>query len=516
MGSSSEEARARREEVLRAAGAADPHVRGELLAYCENVFDASRLDALPPLPLPDEPHVTAWRGYAAEVEAAGSIEPLRRRLPQLQFGIAEGMSASEEYRLATRRGLFPAPGGDALALVRPEKVVLKIHPSPGGSVPVIVAAERADFVALVQAFSGRNEPIRVPDSMGACIVTGYNNWDRIHAYRRAWESANPGAGPDGWSAEFKAIVPRKELYEDRFIILSSGPYSDVGAGAAGFPPDEWLGHSLSIRLDHECTHYFTFRLLGVMRNNLLDELIADYAGIVATFGEYRTELALLFFGLEEYPRYRSGARLENYRGDPPLSDAAFEVLGRLVHDAVMSIGKGGGTAGGDAIARRVLRLASLTLEEIAGGALERSFATGGAPPLLSLRMPNRIEALGSVESAFRSWASGHRIGEKTVADVNVALDELLSNIVKYGYADAAEHEIDVRFHLAGDELELEIVDDGVEFDMLAREEPDVTLGIDERPIGGLGIHIVKKLTSSQSYERREGRNRTILVKRVAW
>jgi hypothetical protein len=53
-----------------------------------------------------------------------------------------------------------------------------------GRVPVPVAGDRSDFVSLVQAFAERNEPAPVPESMGACIVKGFNNWDRIATFRK--------------------------------------------------------------------------------------------------------------------------------------------------------------------------------------------------------------------------------------------------------------------------------------------------------------------------------------------
>jgi len=82
---------------------------------------------------------------------------------------------------------------------------------------------------------------------------------------------------------------RKELYQDRFIILSSGPYSGVAAAEMGVPEDEWRRISLTIRLEHECAHYLTRQILGSMRNSLLDELIADFAGIVAATDRYRAD-----------------------------------------------------------------------------------------------------------------------------------------------------------------------------------------------------------------------------------
>ena len=73
-----------------------------------------------------------------------------------------------------------------------------------------------------------------------------------------------------------------------------------------------------IRREHEGTHYFTLRAFGIMRNNLFDELVADFAGLAGAYGRYDGALALRFFGLESYPDYRSGGRFENYLETPPI------------------------------------------------------------------------------------------------------------------------------------------------------------------------------------------------------
>jgi hypothetical protein len=105
----------------------------------------------------------------------------------------------------------------------------------------------------------------------------------------------------------------------------------------GLSEPEWQRLSLVIRLEHECTHYFTRRLFNSMRNNLLDELIADYKGIVAATGHYRADWFLRFLGLESFPHYREGGRLQNYRGQPPLSDGAFKILQVLVKAAAENL-----------------------------------------------------------------------------------------------------------------------------------------------------------------------------------
>jgi hypothetical protein len=173
--------------------------------------------------------------------------------------------------------------------------------------------------------------------MGACIVSGYNNCDRIHQYRQQWAAQQSQYSETDWAFEFQRLIPQKELYQDKFIILSPSPYSNVAASDLGLTDAEWQQLSLKIRLEHECTHYFTRRFFGSMRNNLLDELIADYRGIVAALGHYRADWFLHFLGLESFPNYREGGRLQNYKGEPPLSNGAFSILQALVKKAAENI-----------------------------------------------------------------------------------------------------------------------------------------------------------------------------------
>jgi hypothetical protein len=324
-----------RTDVLAAFGAGTDVIE-ELLRYNENVFGQKALD-LSQWPLPDESFVETWRGYACETEDAGCITPLSKYLVQLQFPVRQKISENAEYIAATRRGLDPhgMEVANGLLLREPEHCRVVIYPTAAGHMPLIIAWARADFIALVQALTHRNEPITIPDSMGACMVAGYNNWNRIAILREKFQA--PASAGDSWAQEFERIKARKELYQDRFIILSTGPYSGVNATAMGLDAEEWLKISLAIRREHECTHYFTRRVFSSMRNNLLDELIADYMGITSAAGRFHADWLLRFLGLESYPHYREGGRLQNYRGAPPLSDAAFALLQKLVVAAAANL-----------------------------------------------------------------------------------------------------------------------------------------------------------------------------------
>ncbi|HEU4454374.1 MAG TPA: hypothetical protein VFR81_15000 [Longimicrobium sp.] len=363
--------RAFRAGVLRAHGAAGEEV-GELLAYTENAFAAGEGAGDVDLPLPDEPFAAAWDGYAARAAEAGVFPTLRDVLPQLRFPVRAGVSATDAYRAATLRGEPTEDPDGGVEMADPDGLSLFLHPTPAGRVPVVVARAREDFVSLVRAITRRNEPEAIPDSMGACIVGGYNNWDRVARLRREWEAENPAkAAVGGWGPHFRAeVVPRKELYQDRFILLSRGPYSAVPAAEVGMDDEAWLAKSLAIRLEHECAHYFTRRVYGSMRNSLHDELIADYGGIRAAEGRYRADWFLRFMGLEAFPAYRPGGRLQNYRGAPPLSDGAFRVLQALLVSAAETLEavdalRPAGPAEPNEAGRALRALTALALEELA-------------------------------------------------------------------------------------------------------------------------------------------------------
>lgn len=376
-----------RRDALVECGATQA-VLEELLAYTDNPFDPARLGQ-GTLPLADEPHLEAWEEYAREGRTLGALPALARRLVQLRFPIEAGISQTEVYRAATRRGVVPAGETPGFTLTAPDRLEVVLHPTLAGRLPMLIAGNRGDFVTLVQACSARNEPERVPGSMGACIVTGLNNWDRVARHRRRLEEERGAPMTEAeWAAAFRELVPQKALYQDRFIILCRDPYSAVPASDVGMDEALWRDRSVVIRREHESTHYFTLRAFGVMRNNLLDEFIADFAGLVRAFGRYEPDLALRFMGLEAYPAYRPGGRFENYLETPPVSGPAADVLRAVVVRAARNVGRVAASLDlrtPEACARMVVALASLSLDCLAakdgGAVLGAQWATTPSPAL---------------------------------------------------------------------------------------------------------------------------------------
>jgi serine/threonine-protein kinase RsbW len=123
-------------------------------------------------------------------------------------------------------------------------------------------------------------------------------------------------------------------------------------------------------------------------------------------------------------------------------------------------------------------------------------------------------AIGGVPEMLAELVGSDDVSESAVADMSVALDEILSNIVKYAYSDGRVHFIDVRLTLSDEALVAEVSDDGRPFDPLSIGPPEQTGPLSARRVGGLGIHFVRNLMSEVTYARVMDRNRVVLTKRL--
>jgi anti-sigma regulatory factor (Ser/Thr protein kinase) len=125
---------------------------------------------------------------------------------------------------------------------------------------------------------------------------------------------------------------------------------------------------------------------------------------------------------------------------------------------------------------------------------------------VSVVFVNQRSEIGRVSELAERFGAENELADDDVMAINLVLDELLANIIDHGFDDDAEHKIRVTITVEGGELSLEVDDDGRPFDPLQAPPPDLELPIEERPIGGLGIHIVRSLMTTVEYRRRNGRN----------
>jgi len=125
--------------------------------------------------------------------------------------------------------------------------------------------------------------------------------------------------------------------------------------------------------------------------------------------------------------------------------------------------------------------------------------------------PARLESLYDALSFVSSCARSQGFGPERIGEIEIALEEVLVNIFKYAYEGKEKEEVEISCGEDDGNFMIEIADSGIPFNMVAATDPDLTAGIEERPIGGLGIFFVKQLMSEVRYRREGGRNRLTLV-----
>jgi sigma-B regulation protein RsbU (phosphoserine phosphatase) len=137
------------------------------------------------------------------------------------------------------------------------------------------------------------------------------------------------------------------------------------------------------------------------------------------------------------------------------------------------------------------------------------------PAVMELTLANRSSELERLVSAIERFGQDQGIPEPDVHAVTLVLDEIITNTITYGYDDQAAHDIQVRLSLVNGRLSVEVQDDGRPFNPLTAPQPDVTSSVEERPVGGLGIHLVRSLMPEVSYRRESGKNHLVMSKRLS-
>ncbi|MCK5665716.1 MAG: SpoIIE family protein phosphatase, partial [Thiotrichaceae bacterium] len=134
---------------------------------------------------------------------------------------------------------------------------------------------------------------------------------------------------------------------------------------------------------------------------------------------------------------------------------------------------------------------------------------------LDLTLKNQLTEIDRTNNSFNVFADEHDIPIKIRRTMGVVFDELLNNIISYAYPDKDEHEIEIRIEHCGDDLVITIADDGIPFNPFQKEGPNIKLSIEDREIGGLGIHLVRQLMDKVSYQRKIDKNVVTLVKTIS-
>lgn len=132
---------------------------------------------------------------------------------------------------------------------------------------------------------------------------------------------------------------------------------------------------------------------------------------------------------------------------------------------------------------------------------------------MQIVLKNQAREKQKVVQGLEQFGRDHQLPAAVVQAADLALEEHLTNLMKYSFPDNREHLIKVRFALASHFI-IEVEDDGPPFNPLEVPAVDITLPLDRRPIGGLGIHLMRRFMDEIEYHSEGGRNVLRMRKRL--
>ena len=131
---------------------------------------------------------------------------------------------------------------------------------------------------------------------------------------------------------------------------------------------------------------------------------------------------------------------------------------------------------------------------------------------MSITLTNDIQEVAQLAAFVEEACEKAGMDASTTMQMNLAMEEAVVNVMNYAYPTGEKGDIDIEVLIDDKGLTFVIADSGTPFDPTAEKEADTTLAAEDRPIGGLGIFLVRQLMDSISYERKEGKNRLTLGK----
>lgn len=132
---------------------------------------------------------------------------------------------------------------------------------------------------------------------------------------------------------------------------------------------------------------------------------------------------------------------------------------------------------------------------------------------IDIKILNKIPEIERVCDAVAEFSRKHSVAEKIIFTLHLAIDEILTNIISYGYSDSDDHNIDIHYSFQEDYLKLVITDDSNPFDPANAPEPDINSDLESRKIGGLGIYLIKNMMDGIEYSSENGKNTLVLTKK---
>jgi len=132
---------------------------------------------------------------------------------------------------------------------------------------------------------------------------------------------------------------------------------------------------------------------------------------------------------------------------------------------------------------------------------------------VSISVKNNVSELKKINHILEVFVKSNNLSSQVLFALNLSIEEILTNIITYGFEDSSEHVILLRLEKGDGLINIKIEDDGKPFNPLDYDDPDPDKPLEDREMGGLGIFLVKSYMDDLQYQREENKNLISMTKR---
>ncbi|MDF1592976.1 MAG: ATP-binding protein [Desulfobacterales bacterium] len=135
---------------------------------------------------------------------------------------------------------------------------------------------------------------------------------------------------------------------------------------------------------------------------------------------------------------------------------------------------------------------------------------------ISFKLENKLSELKMMCRQVEAFVKKQALSPKDIFEIHLCMEEHFTNIISHGYADSETHWIEVALSVEDEKFMVRIEDDGIAFNPTKIVAPNFQCPLEERKIGGLGVHLTRHFMDTMAYQRRGNKNILVMTKKIEW
>lgn len=130
-----------------------------------------------------------------------------------------------------------------------------------------------------------------------------------------------------------------------------------------------------------------------------------------------------------------------------------------------------------------------------------------------IKLKNDLIEIERLAGCVLAFGEENELDDDIVWEIRLVLEEIVTNIISYGYEDMAEHEIEVSIVNGEENITVNVRDDAKPFNLLEHPRPDLEIPLEDRGVGGMGIHVIREIMDEINYKREDDGNLLVMRRR---